>query len=174
MRSQGALPNEEKLKEQIVGSFAQQFSAAYQSLDLCVRITGIYESGMKRAWVRGTDQTVCDVALSLYCKIRKLHRSIIAVCETGLAHETEVLLGTLFESFLMFEFILTTRVKLKHPASLPSGKSLDTRFRTPLYLAHYYIEQEKLLEIYGGEHGMVTDIQTTSGSFLLPHVLSPR
>ena len=150
MRYEEILPNEEKLRNQIARSFAEQFSAARQILNLCVRITGIYEGGIKRAWVRGTDQAVRDVALSLYCKICKLHRSIIAVCEIGLAHEAEVLLRTLFESSLMFDFILRTRVKLKQPATLPSGKGLDTRFRTRLYLAHYYIEQEKLLEIYGG------------------------
>jgi hypothetical protein len=99
------------------------------------------------------DSTVVFVALGLYVKACKQHRSVQLLARAGLSPDALAIARNLFETTLALVFILRKQIRLRrgfspaHPSGLSLSaiqrRPLSTRFRARLYQANLVFEQER-------------------------------
>ncbi len=106
---------------------------------------------------RGIGPATLHTSTGVYNKMCKLFRGVYLLSEQGMAREAEILARSQFEALLAYYFLMKPRLILRQNGKkLPPipGKSLTTKFRTSLYLAHRAIESLRKVEYYARTPGL--------------------
>jgi hypothetical protein len=106
---------------------------------------------------RGVDDAVCLVALGLFIKACKQHRSVQLLARAGLGEDALALTRCLFETTLALVLTLKDRVRMRSNGVLmptvPS-RHAGSMLRARLYLANIAFEHDRTLREFGRTRGL--------------------
>ena len=107
--------------------------------------------------IRGVDDAVCLVALGLFIKACKQHRSVQLLARAGLGEDALALTRCMFETTLALAFTLKERFRWRRDGvPMPAARSRHTgsMLRARLYLANMAFENERTLREFGRTTGL--------------------
>lgn len=107
--------------------------------------------------VRPSQNHAKCVAVGLWMKMCKQHRSILVLCELGLVEDAEIIARSLFESMVQTFFVVKRNVRLRRgwqntPERPRGGFSME--FRAKLYLARDALNEQKRLNVWKNKPGL--------------------